>query len=69
MIELTSEQVQALEAGGEGLPRAINPRTGETFVLVPREVYEGMQKWMSSFNRAGWDDPALDVCEAYRAQP
>jgi hypothetical protein len=38
-------------------------------VLVPREVYEVMQKWISSFNRAGWDDPALDVYEEYRNQP
>jgi hypothetical protein len=69
MIELTPEQAQALEAGGDALPQVTNPRTGKTFVLVPREVYEVMQKWMSSFNRAGWDDPALDVYEEYRDQP
>jgi hypothetical protein len=69
MIELTDEQAQALEARGEGLPEVTNPRTGETFVLVPRDVYALMQKWMSSSNRAGWDDPALDVYEEYRDQP
>jgi hypothetical protein len=47
----------------------MNPRTGETFVLVPRHVCEVMQKWMSSFNRAGWDDPALDVYDEYRDKP
>jgi hypothetical protein len=69
MIQLTDEQARALEAQGEGLPEVANPHTGQTFVLVPREVYEVMRKWMSSFNRAGWDDPALNVYEEYRNQP
>jgi hypothetical protein len=69
MIQLTDEQARALEAQGGGLAEVTNPRTGQTFVLVPREVYEVMQKWMASFNRAGWDDPALDVYEEYRNQP
>jgi hypothetical protein len=41
-IELT-EQQQGLEAGQEEPPRVFNPRTRETFVLVPADVYERLQ--------------------------
>jgi hypothetical protein len=39
------------------------------FVLVPQDVYELMQRWAGTFNRAGWDDPALDVYEDERDKP
>jgi len=68
MIELTEEQAKALEAA-EQPPLVRDPRTQETFVLVRRDVYELMRKWGESFNRAGWDDPALDVYEEYRDRP
>ena len=69
MIELAEEQLKALEAQGEGPPVAVDPRTRQEFVLVRRDVYEPMRKWMDSFSRAGWDDPSLDVYEEYRDQP
>jgi hypothetical protein len=68
MIQLTDQQVQALQ-NAEPPPRAVNPKTGETFVLVRQDVYEQMRKWGESLNRAGWDDPALDIYEEYRQQP
>jgi hypothetical protein len=38
-IELTDEQARALE-NGEKPPRVVNPRTKETYVLVPAQIYE-----------------------------
>jgi hypothetical protein len=40
MIELTEQQVQALEHPDTTPPRVVNPRTKETYVLVPVEIYE-----------------------------
>ena len=38
MIELTEQQRQELLA--TDIPRALDPGTGQTYVLVPTEVYE-----------------------------
>ncbi len=40
MIELTDEQIQSLASVGDEPPRAVNPRTKETFVLLRVEEYE-----------------------------
>ena len=40
MIELTEEQLQALEHADSTPPRVLNPRTHETFVLLPVDEYE-----------------------------
>ena len=40
MIELTDQQVQALESPEATPPRLVNPRTKETFVLLRVEEYE-----------------------------
>jgi PHD/YefM family antitoxin component YafN of YafNO toxin-antitoxin module len=58
MIELTEEQAAAL-AQAEQPPLVVNPRTREEFVLVPRERFEALQKWVASLKRR-WDDPADD---------
>jgi hypothetical protein len=68
MIELTAEQAQALEREA-GLLKVRDPRTQQVFVLVRQEVYEAMQSFAEPFNRAGWDDPGLDVYEEYRKKP
>lgn len=39
MIELTIEQRQAVAREGEVPPRAIDPDTKTTYVLVPEQVY------------------------------
>ncbi len=57
-IELTLIQVQAMERG-ESLPLMVNPKTGEEFILLPKERYEAMQKWIALLKRR-WDDPADD---------
>jgi PHD/YefM family antitoxin component YafN of YafNO toxin-antitoxin module len=44
MIELTEEQVQALENTQATPPRVVNPRTHETFVLLRVEEYERLKE-------------------------
>jgi hypothetical protein len=66
MIELTHEQAAAVEQGEA--PVLLNPTTREEFVLVRKEVYDKMRRFMAPLNR-GWDDPALDVYEQYRKKP
>jgi hypothetical protein len=60
MIELTTEQTQALEAQAQGPLPMRNPHTGETFMLIPRDVYELVRKVIDGPNRRGWGDPADD---------
>ena len=66
MIELTREQVQALEPGGPLV--LLNPTTQAEFVLVPKEMFDKMRRFMAPLSR-GWDDPALDIYEQYRKKP
>ena len=40
-------------------PLVVNPRTQEEFVLVRKDRFEVMQKWVASLKRR-WDDPADD---------
>ncbi len=64
MIELTPEQQQALD-GPEQPPVAVDPRTGQEYLLIKREVYEQMRRALKPYEDA-WSDPALDVYEEYR---
>ena len=66
MLELTAEQIRVVEA--ETNPGLLNPKTQEEFVLVRREFFERMQKFLAPFQK-GWDDPALDIYEQYRKAP
>jgi hypothetical protein len=43
MIELTEEQLRALEHPDTTPPRLVNPRTKEAFVLLPVEEYERLK--------------------------
>lgn len=58
MIELTLEQMQLVEQE-EPLPVLVNPKTREEFVLIRKERYKAMQKWIAPLKRR-WDDPADD---------
>jgi hypothetical protein len=58
MIELTQEQLQALDAP-EQPPVAVDPRTGQEDLLIRREIYELVRGTLKSYGR-GWDDPADD---------
>ena len=44
MIELTEQQVQALEEPESTLPRVVNPRTKEIFVLLRVDEYERLKE-------------------------
>jgi hypothetical protein len=67
MIDLTAEQVEAIEQADQ-VPILVNPKTQEEFVLVRKELFDQMRKLMRPLSR-GWDDPALDVYEEYRKKP
>jgi hypothetical protein len=72
MIELTEQQVRALESPETTPPRLINPRTKETFVLLRADEYERLKEeeyddspWTSeerhalaweAGKHAGWED-------------
>ena len=73
MIELTEQQRAELK--GE-LPRAIDPETKKTYVLISEDAYERMQALLTPERlprseqlavlkaagmRAGWDDPEMDA--------
>ncbi len=68
MIELTEEQVKAMEAEKSPL-HVLNPKTQEVYVLIHKDVYDLTCKIVSGPNRNGWDDPELDVYEQYRKKP
>ena len=44
MIELTDEQMSAMETSDASPPRVVNPRTNETFVLLRVEEYERLKE-------------------------
>jgi hypothetical protein len=44
MIELTEQQMQALENPEATPPRIVNPRTNETFVLLRVDEYERLRE-------------------------
>jgi hypothetical protein len=68
MIELRDDQLQALDAG-EQPPVVLDPRTGQEYRLIRREVYELVRRILDTPNRNGWDDPELDVYEQFRKKP
>ena len=44
MIELTEQQIQAIENSEATSPRLVNPRTRETFVLLRVDEYERLKE-------------------------
>ena len=55
MIELTVEQRQAVARQQQCPPRAIDPDTQTTYVLIPEETYDRMNALLTD----GQDDPFL----------
>jgi hypothetical protein len=68
MIELTEQQRQALN-GGEQPPVVIDPKTGQEYLLIRREIYAQVQGILKPLNRGWEDDPEMDVYEQYRKKP
>ena len=58
MIELRDDQLRALDAP-EQPPVALDPRTGQEYLLIRREIYEKVRKILKPLGRA-WDNPADD---------
>ncbi len=58
MIELRDDQLQKIN-GPEQPPVAFDPRTGQEYLLIRREIYEKVRGILKSFGRA-WDSPADD---------
>jgi hypothetical protein len=58
MIELTEQQRQAMDRA-EQPTVALDPRTGQEYLLIKREVYEKVRLFLKPLGR-GWDNPADD---------
>ena len=58
MIELREEQLQPLDSP-EQPPVAVDPRTGQEYLLIRREIYEKVRGFLQAYGRA-WDNPADD---------
>jgi hypothetical protein len=58
MIELTDQQLKELDAQPQP-PVAVDPRTGQEYLLIRREVYEGVRGLLRPLGR-NWDNPADD---------
>jgi hypothetical protein len=60
MIELTTEQLQGLEHAQETPPRVIDPRTQQTFVLLPLEDYQRLID-DEEYDDSPWTDEEKDL--------
>ncbi|HEY7314218.1 MAG TPA: hypothetical protein VH643_33005 [Gemmataceae bacterium] len=58
MIELREDQLPPLDAA-EQPPVAVDPRTGQEYLLIRREIYEKVRGVLKAYSRV-WDDPADD---------
>ncbi len=83
MIELTEQQMQAVENSESAPPQLVNPRTKETFVLLRADEYKRLKEdeydaspWTraelealawETGKQAGWDD--MDEYDNYPEKP
>ena len=68
MIELTPEQLRELDAPPQPAV-AVDPRSGQEYLLIKREVYDLVRGILTPFNKGVEDDPDMDVYEQYRKKP
>jgi hypothetical protein len=59
MIELTKEQLQAIEREADRPTIVVDPGTGQRFRLIKEEIYKSMQGLVKPLNR-NWDNPEDD---------
>ncbi len=77
MIELTEQQVEALEHAAAAPPRVVNPRTKETFVLLRVEEYEQLKEeeyddspWtMEELQALAWETVKNEPWDEYDEMP
>jgi hypothetical protein len=60
MIELTEQQVRALERPGATPPRLVHPKTQQRFVLLPEGEYERL----TAYDTTPWTDEERDRLRA-----
>jgi len=60
MIELTEQQLQALERLEATPPRLVNPKTQQRFVLLPEEEYAQL----TAYDASPWTDEERDRLRA-----
>ena len=65
MIELTEQQLQALEHPDSTPPRVLNPRTHETFVLLPVDEYDRLKE---EYDDSPWTREELQALAWERIQ-
>jgi hypothetical protein len=58
MIELKEDQLPALD-GKEQPAVVVDPRTGQQYLLIKRQIYELVRRTLKPYGR-GWDDPTDD---------
>jgi hypothetical protein len=66
MIELTQEQLQAINREADRPTIVVDPQTGQQYRLIKEEVYKLMQGIVKPFNKGVEDDPDMDDYEQYR---
>jgi hypothetical protein len=59
MIELSKEQLQAIEREADQPIIVVDPTTGQQFRLIKEEVYKLMQAWVRPLSR-NWNNPEDD---------
>ena len=59
MIELTEQQIQALENPQATPPQVLNPRTKETFVLLRADEYERLKE--NEYDDSPWTREELQA--------
>jgi hypothetical protein len=59
MIELTEQQIKALEHPEATPPRLVNPQTKETFVLLPVDEYERLKD--EEYDDSPWTKEELEA--------
>ncbi|HJT77181.1 MAG TPA: hypothetical protein VJ739_08265 [Gemmataceae bacterium] len=60
MIELTEQQVRALERPEATPPRLVHPKTQQRFVLLPEEEYERL----TSYDAGSWTEEERNLLRA-----
>ena len=58
-IELTERQIEAVEQRTATPPRVVNPRTNETFVLLPIGEYERLKE--GEYDDSSWTKDELQT--------
>lgn len=58
MIELTQEQIQALQEPERAPPRLVNPQTHETFVLLRVDEYQRLKE--HDYDDSDWTREELE---------